>query len=694
MARLQKLVALALLGVVSLAPVCGEELDAAAVADLCRCLQSPQTDVQRLANARLVALGDQGVVALLAALGDPSRATATGAQAGLNSLAQHYARPEAERKRRASFVALLARYLAGDGSKASKEAVIGALHTCGGKDTIPPLAECLLHDELASRASNALAHTPHPEALKALREALPRLQGASCVSVMVALAERHDPLATPLFVAQLQARDEATRIAAMHSLQKIGGPQAVSALAAVLEQGSDAERGAALQAYLALGWQLAEAKQDSEALKIYLTALKAGPPEGTKCTVLRYIARLGSAGDVPAVAAFLADPSPAVEEAARQCLVGMRDPKVPEALAEAMKTTSPSERAGLLRVLAERQEPAATEAIEAATKDPSPEVRLSALRLLGRLASAEAEEALRTIAQTGSASARADAAEACLLIGDARWKTAQDGPLAAYAQALDLATNEELRNRALNSLAAFSRAKPPSEAKLPRVTDATRNDALSAYVGVACRLADSGQRERALEMLRRALDMGVPREVAATAVGKLRELGVDIDPARAGGFVTTWWVMGPFPGRLISARHPPENRVDLGEKIEADGRELTWTKHRTYDPSGVVDLSSLMKPDRDVTAYLYAEVTVDREQAAVLKTGSDDNEKIWLNDQSVFEFGGQRSLSIDGDRVQVSLAAGANRILVKVGNDSLGWLVCLRLTTTDNKPLQFIQKEN
>ncbi len=694
MARRHRLAALVAFGAVLLGPALGDEPAAAAVDELSGWLQSFQGPQHTHGPRNVAELSDKEVLSLLFKL--DSAVVTSGGRAGLATLSRSYARPDADKAKRAFFVALLIRGLAcRPFDEELVETIVDDLAKCGGRDAILALLPYFNGDESENgpEVRRVLDTVPAPEALQILEEAFPHLKPGARIGAMQALAERHYSQAIPLFLAELKSSEPDCRTAALKALGQVGDAKVAPVLIAALQEGADAERHAAFDACLAVGDRLNKGGKPAEAAQVCASALKGAPTAADKVAALQRIGRRGSAQDVPTVAPFLGDPDPRVQEAAQQCLVGMHDPKVSEALAEAMKTASAGEKAGLLGVLSARKEPAAAEAIDAATKDPSPEVRLAALRLAGRLASPEAEQALLALTQTSSAAARADAAEAYLQIGDARWRATKDGPVAAYARALELATTDGQRTRALSALATWSR-DAPSEVAPPKVRDTTKQEGLEVYLGLASRLADTGDKDRAREMLRRALDMNLPRERVATVIAKLGELGVSIDLGRPAGYVTTWWVIGPFPGHNIDQEHAPEKSVDLTAKVTAGDGELSWARHHTNDPCGVVDLNALMKPDQDVTAYLYAEVTVDRDQAVLLKTGSDDDEKVWLNGGEVYKFGGGRFLRVDDATERASLSAGVNRILVKVTNQTLGWLVCLRLTGLDGKPAQFIQKEN
>jgi len=694
MSRTTQLILLATLSAAVLVTASSWAQDAASVADICKSIQSEDAAARSQAFQDLLAMGDKGVAGLLASLVEPGKGDDAGAQFGLHGLAAHYGRPGTEESKRAAFVAALGEYLGGEAPAATKQFVVSQLQVCGGREAVAPLAACLTNEELAEYASRALAANLSADALKALRDALPKTQGASKVSVIEALGQRRDGAATALLIPEAKSGDAAVRMAALAALGRIGDPKAEPVLAAALVQDAPRDRREAFDAYMDLGEQLATTGKGAEALKVYATGLQAASTDAGKCAALAGIAQVGWAKDVPTVMAFLADPSPAVRRSAQLCLVHMPDPKTADALAEAMKSATPAEKSGLLRVLAERKEPAAAKAIEEATSDPSAEVRVTAFQLLGKLTDPAMEKTLLEAAEKGSDAIKPVALEAYLKLADSRRDADRDTALAMYTRGLDLASSDSLRRVALGGLAAVA-----GEESLPKVeplltNDALKSEALRAYVGIAARMADAGQRDRAIEMLRKALELGPSRDVSGTTVAKLRDLGIKIDPAQAAGFVTTWWIMGPFPGPEIDTKQPPEDAVDLGAKVRIGDREVGWLKHHTTDMQGVVDLDAMLTPNDNATAYMYAEVSVDRDQDVLLRTGSDDAEKVWVSGKEVFRFPSPRSLVVDQDTIKAHLNAGVNKVLMKVVEWGGGWEACLRITSPDGKPIRFEQKED
>jgi len=72
---------------------------------------------------------------------------------------------------------------------------------------------------------------------------------------------------------------------------------------------------------------------------------------------------------------------------------------------------------------------------------------------------------------------------------------------------------------------------------------------------------------------------------------------------------------------------------------------------------------------------------------AVLRCGSDDGIKVWINGEVVLNRDVDRGAKVDQDQAPCKLKAGANEILVEISQGGGGWNFNLRFTTPDGRPL-------
>ena len=148
-------------------------------------------------------------------------------------------------------------------------------------------------------------------------------------------------------------------------------------------------------------------------------------------------------------------------------------------------------------------------------------------------------------------------------------------------------------------------------------------------------------------------------------------------------FITDWHVIGPFacePGRRngLGQRTPVEESlrddgaVDVKAVVREGGAARRWAAAKA-DGRGFVDLGAVLGRQDWVIAYGYAEFESVQGRETVLRCGSDDGIKLWLNGKLVHHNEVGRGYCPGGDAVPVCLKAGVNRILVKVDNYTAGW---------------------
>jgi quinoprotein glucose dehydrogenase len=131
------------------------------------------------------------------------------------------------------------------------------------------------------------------------------------------------------------------------------------------------------------------------------------------------------------------------------------------------------------------------------------------------------------------------------------------------------------------------------------------------------------------------------------------------------GLALEYSVVGPF-GPDLKAVYPPEEKPDLAARYpgEKPGTERVWQPAQA-EPNGYLNLRSLFNRD-GASAYALCYVWSPRTQAATVLLGSDGPVRVWVNDRQVHEHASPRRAKPDEDRVEVKLAEGWNRVLLKV----------------------------
>ena len=164
------------------------------------------------------------------------------------------------------------------------------------------------------------------------------------------------------------------------------------------------------------------------------------------------------------------------------------------------------------------------------------------------------------------------------------------------------------------------------------------------------------------------------------------------------GFIRTWLILAPIPLKdgqsgadgLAAEQIKEEAKLEPkdGDKIKVGEKELTWKKHTT--PEHLVDFNAILGAEtEDSVGYAVCYVVAAEEMKDVkMKTGSDDQLKVFLNGKKAFEFTEPRASDKDQDSTDVTLNKGVNTLVCKVVNEKQGWELCVRFVDKDDKPVK------
>jgi len=131
-----------------------------------------------------------------------------------------------------------------------------------------------------------------------------------------------------------------------------------------------------------------------------------------------------------------------------------------------------------------------------------------------------------------------------------------------------------------------------------------------------------------------------------------------------------WKILGPFTNGTEEIRlsFAPVDEAALAKGYLSG----TW-KEVQADKKGFVDLIRAVGDHEYAVAYAYTEIDAVHGRETVLKCGSDDGIKVWLNGKVVHENETRRGYSAGSDSAPIYLQEGTNRLLVKVTNLMGGW---------------------
>jgi hypothetical protein len=193
------------------------------------------------------------------------------------------------------------------------------------------------------------------------------------------------------------------------------------------------------------------------------------------------------------------------------------------------------------------------------------------------------------------------------------------------------------------------------------------------------------------------------RTIALATVTLLLFLGQALPDEEASGqndegFLTTWLLLAPIPLENGQSGADAVNKGQLskeanlqpkaGDKVKVGGEELVWKKYQAKD--FFFDFNAFLgKPTEDSVGYAVCYIHADREMKDItLKTGSDDQAKVYLNGKEVLKQEEARPLEQDEDSSEVTLRKGVNVLVFKVINEKEEWSGCARFVDKDSKVIK------
>ena len=184
-----------------------------------------------------------------------------------------------------------------------------------------------------------------------------------------------------------------------------------------------------------------------------------------------------------------------------------------------------------------------------------------------------------------------------------------------------------------------------------------------------------------------------------------------------GGFLRDWYVLGPLPTgtRLHSANDTPESHA-IFDKVLAqsfveneaaltpsdndrapvrlagvDPASFEYRWNQVKADTDVLDFHKVFeRPQNNAVAYAVAYFDVPADLTnVVLRFGSDDAARVWLNGEVVHTVNRVRGVSLDEDEVtSLTLKRGRNVLVVKVAQGIGGWGVAARFEKADGTVLR------
>lgn len=573
-----------------------------------------------------------------------------------------------------------------------------AIELLGDLDDVGKLGDLIADDEVRPEVCASLARTKDPFATAILAGAL--TSDAVAADVLPALGARRDRKHTKTLVYYAAKKDARIRAAAYRGLGLCGDPAAAETLIQAAKDKDDVLPESLLQL-------AADCEGETAILLCAGAYTRSKDAAGKTRAMIELSRRVTKTEQFEKLAEMAADDDPEIREQAMAGLVRAMDRIGAQDTAYRFILENSRDEGTLILALtgcAQLRAPTLVGPVSKFLTSDRANLRTTAIVVLRDIPGEEASKALIELARKADPALQKVLVDVFADRGDAACATvlrewAEAGNAAAvraYVRVAATAKDDQAREI---YLWALGKGAPEAFDGLARVGDAsclaaleaklegeTRAAALDAIVAIGDRLAAAGKRDEAIRAYTSAVNAGAPVE------NKLRILGEKIEITARGGRIDAWWILGPFDAANQEAwerAEAPEKDVDLSKEVKTGRRTLRWQPVQSGDADGIVDLDTLLSPNDYVFAYAFAEVHVTKAREAILRCGSDDGIRVWVNGELVHTKYLPRGLSVDEDTAKIRLKEGKNTILVKICELGGGWGFHMRLEDDQQRPLKF-----
>ena len=524
-----------------------------------------------------------------------------------------------------------------------------------------------------------------------------RLYASHCAGSAMPAFDRR--LSAEMLAKTAKHADEGIRVAAIEGLGLIGEMVGEPAILDAIREGTPKVKAAAFRSCLALGLARLQAQEGTVARGVCERALELAADDSQRAAALSALGRVGDPDSLPRIAACLKAEAPLVRRAAYAALAQMKGSAGTNAIADALPGAPADAKPLLLHALGTRREPGVARLLAAAARDADETVALAAIGALDDLGEPGATPDLLDVAERArDVAVRAAAVRVAIRLAGALAERKQGAAASeAFRRALRLVHDDADRAECLRGMgkAADPKAVDTLLAIAEKKDDPLRDLALEACLAVAEGAVAAGNHAAAAAAYKRVADLQPADSIAGEVMRKLAALGFPYNVASRQGFITSWWMIGPFPAPDFNAAKKawfPQQEVALGKTYDAEGRKLNWTLVHSDDPKGAMRLKDKFQPTEKAVAYGYVELVADAPREVRLNVARDDGLSVWLNGQALYDVHDAHGLAAGETAVDARLVPGVNRLLVKTSNGGGPWEFSVRLTDRAGKPLGGEQK--
>jgi HEAT repeat protein len=317
---------------------------------------------------------------------------------------------------RADLEKRLAGVLGAGATRAAKDFACRQLSLVGTSACVPALAALLPDKDLSHMARYALERMTDPAAVKAMREALPKVSGLEKVGVINSLGVREDAESAGALLPLLGDSDPQIVAAAAAALGRIATPEAAVALLNFKAKAPAPLQAVAADACLDAAARALKRGQADAAAKIYETLDSDKEPGHVRMAAFQGMVMAKPAESTPRLVKALGGDDEGLRSMAVRLMQEAPGPEATKAFAAALPQLPPVGQVALLMVLEGRGDPAARPAVLDAIKSADENVRVASLKALGALGGAADVTVLAGKVAAGADAEKTAAAEGLALL--------------------------------------------------------------------------------------------------------------------------------------------------------------------------------------------------------------------------------------------------------------------------------------
>ena len=583
-----------------------------------------------------------------------------------------------------------------------------------GKHALPLLTAAILgtNGAIQTAALQLVREVTAPGATETFASMLNTVEPPVQVALIGGLWQRGDSVAAPAIAAMVRSPSPEVRLAAINALGTLGDASLVPLLAVAAASSSGEEQKAARLALVDLRRgnptetllrllpaakpdvqaEFARAlgdRSDKAAVPKLMELAREGSGSASKAA-LQALVLLVDDSQLGQMVQFVidartdaarADAADALNSACHQIQIRRGQVNVAP-LVQGLATASADARIALLPVCSSLADPKVRSALRAALAAPEPPVRAAAVRALCDTTDAELlPDVLKVACNAPEENFRTLGIRACVRL------TTQE-------ETIKLPVNEQIKSlqavlaTPVNAdqqrlvLAGLAEIPDPEALKLaePMLDEAAiQLEAAKAVTKIAAALPYA-QAQPAAAALKKVIATTTDADARKAAQAALNEIQGGAD------YITAWQFAGPYlqAGKdchdLFDLVFPPETAT--AQDVKWRVMPLGSDAKRPW----VMDLLKALGGEQRV-AYARTWVHSGKQQPVRLELGTDDGVKVWLNGQVVHANNTLRGIQPGSDKVDVTLNAGWNPLLLKVTQLNQGWAFCARFRAPDGSHL-------